>query len=82
MTTRGSYVRKPTQIYYNNTRLQCARSACALGTGLTRPFHDDNWRQLVFIYARSYQSIKRDSVFTSFIIRGLKRMMSVCAWLT
>ena len=58
------------QIYYNNTRLQCARSACALGTGLTRPFHDDMWRQSVFIYARCYQSIKRDSIFTSFIIRG------------
>ena len=50
------------QIYYNNTRLQCARSACALGTGLTRPFHDDKGRQSVVIYARS--------IYTSFIIRG------------
>ena len=25
-------------VYYNNTRLQCARGACALGAGLTRPF--------------------------------------------
>ena len=58
------------QYNINNTILQYARSACALGTGLTRPFHDDNWRQSVFIYARSYQSIKRDRIFTSFIIRG------------
>ena len=30
------------QYNIHNTRLQCARSACAVGTGLTRPFHDDN----------------------------------------
>ena len=34
------------QIYYNKTRLQCARSACALGTGLTRPFRDDIGRHI------------------------------------
>ena len=58
------------QIYYNNTSLQSARRACSLGTWLTRPIHDDNRRQSVLIYARSYQSIKRESIFISFIIRG------------
>ena len=53
-----------------DTRLQCARCACALCTWLTRPFHDDNRRQSVFIYARSYQAIKHESIFTSFIIHG------------
>ena len=50
------------QIYNNNTRLQCARCACSLGTWLTRPFHGD-WQQSVFIYGRSYQilSVKASS---------------------
>ena len=52
-----------------NTRLQCTRCACTLGTWLTRPFHDDNRRQSVFIYARSYQSIQREKTFTSFLIQ-------------
>ena len=53
-----------------NTRLQCALCTCALGTWLTRPIHDDNRRQSVFIYARCYQSFKLESIYTSYIIRG------------
>ena len=53
----------------NNTRLLCACCPCSLGMWLTRPFHD-NWQQSIFICAMSYQSIKRASIFTSFIIRG------------
>ena len=30
-----------------NTRLQCARGACALGMGLTRPFRADIGRQIL-----------------------------------
>ena len=59
------------QIYYYNTRLLCACSACSLGMWLTRPIHDDKWRQSIFIYARCYQIIKHESmIFTSFIIRS------------
>ena len=66
------------QIYYNNTRLQCAHCACRLGKWLTRPFHDENRRQSVFIYAKSYQSIKRERIFTSFIICGLSARWVHC----
>ena len=45
----------------DNTRLQCARSACSLGMWLTRPH---SWRQSVFIYARSYVNVRSILVIT------------------
>ena len=49
-----------TQIYINNTRLHSAHCACSLGPRhvIARPFHDNNWQQSIFIYARNYQVLK------------------------
>ena len=70
----------PRSQIYNNTRLQCAHCSCSLGMWLTRPFHDNNWRQSVFIYARSYQSIKAWKHLYQLHYSRLKRIMSACAW--
>ena len=55
----------------------CAQCLC-IRHGIDTPL---SWRQSVFIYARSYQCIKHDSIFTSLIIRGWSAWWArACDW--